>query len=192
MSLFFDSFYSILPFLDNKDKASVSNTCKDIHNISKIFLDPSSDDNRAIIDACRDSNISLIDHLLQDARVDINARDGMSLYDACKRGDSKVIERLLIDERIDVNVREGSAISYIIQHNMQDFMVDILNRETSGIGITHLESSIYHGRIGIASLLIEDARCFNDRRTSNDRLRWIISLLRHGGNQDLVNLINLN
>lgn len=71
-----------------------------VHSILKLQLvDPSIQDNQALISACEYHSVKVLRLLLRDKRVDPTARDGLALTLATERGYSRTIALLTSDPR---------------------------------------------------------------------------------------------
>ena len=62
-------------------------------------VDPSIQDNQALISACKYHNIKILRMLLRDTRVDPTARGGLALALATGRGYSRTVALLTSDPR---------------------------------------------------------------------------------------------
>lgn len=73
-------------------------------------VDPSANDNEAIIEACQKHGYEIIELLLEDPRVDPSARDNEALITACVGRNFPVVRLLLKDIRVDPSARNNEAI----------------------------------------------------------------------------------
>lgn len=124
MSIPTDCFYIILPFLTPRDLYTVSLLDSTTHNIAEGFLDPSVNDNKALIKACKSSDESLVVRLLRDSRVDPNAQTGSVMAIAVERGCYNIVEALLNDVRLIPDSNSLEAAAYHRQFDIFNLLLD--------------------------------------------------------------------
>ena len=78
------------------------------NNVEKI--DPSANNNEAIIVACKNGNIEVVEKLLNDHRVNPGDRNNLSIIMACINGHTQIVEMLLKDKRVDPSDRNNRSI----------------------------------------------------------------------------------
>ena len=95
-------------------------------------MDPSVQNNWAIVVASVNGHLSLVDRLLQDARVDPSANDNFAINQASENDHLPVVNRLLQDARVNPSACKNRAIKsasrfghlYIVDRLLQDARVD--------------------------------------------------------------------
>jgi ankyrin repeat protein len=73
-------------------------------------LDPSFENNQAIIEAANNGNMVLFKLLLEDPRVDPSDQSNLALISAASRGHDDILQLLLQDPRVDPSDQDNEAI----------------------------------------------------------------------------------
>jgi ankyrin repeat protein len=101
----------------NKRQKTISffvDYCREGHiDMVKEFLksdDPSDNNNKAIIEACRYRQIEIVKVLLNDKRVDPSANNNYELRWACENCHVEIVKILLSDSRVDPSANNNDAI----------------------------------------------------------------------------------
>src|SRR2546423_381237 len=76
----------IYSFIPESDWPSILLTCKLWCDLGRIAFDPSIENNRAILWACRHGKVEAIKYLLKDTRVNPTVRNNIAIRQACENG----------------------------------------------------------------------------------------------------------
>lgn len=116
-----------------------------------------SRNSRALIVACQESNIDMVQCLLDNGRIDPTARDNGALRVACECGSLSVVQALLRDPRVEPSARE-----FLLACKGRLMVVEALLKHPK-IDPSHNESEAFmkacsSGNWDIMKMLIEDGR----------------------------------
>jgi len=150
-------------------------TCKSkLVNIIDMLLsddrvDPSTNQNDAIIQASMDGQLEIVNRLLQDVRVDPSTQYNDALIEASAQGHVNIVDRLLQDERVNPADYDNDAIGKASLHGhvamvyklLQDPRVDPSDNDNYAI----MQASRF-GHWQIVELLLQDIRV--DPATQNN------------------------
>ncbi len=124
-------------------------------------VDPSVDDNYAIIKASKYGRIDIVNLLLQDKRVDPSAQENEAFLSAILQRETNIVQILLQDKRVDPSAKNNFAIGAasncgyydIVKILLQDQRVD----PSDDNNYAFLAAS-ENGEIEIVKLLLQDER----------------------------------
>jgi hypothetical protein len=117
--------------------------------------------NEAFILAAKTGDITVVERLLQDLRVDPSAHNNFAIWMAACGGHLKVVERLLQDLRVDPSARDNYAILLaaenghlaVVERLLQDKRVDPSAENNYAIRL-----AAYNGHIKVVERLLQDER----------------------------------
>lgn len=90
-------------------------------------VDPSKNNNAALIYACEKNLTSVAILLLSDKRVDPGARCGQSLLIACELANEKLVTALLKHRRVDPNAQEAACLMSAVTSADQEIVQLLLD-----------------------------------------------------------------
>ena len=119
-------------------------------------VDPSDNDNYAIICASKYGCLDIVNRLLQDPRVNPADSANKAIRLASRNGHLAVVNRLLQDSR--VNPSEYNSIYWAIKNGHLAVVKRLLQDERVGIPQESILWALLNGQIDTAELLIKDSR----------------------------------
>lgn len=151
-------------------------------------IDPSCNDNDALLCACKLENIQMIGRLLLDKRVNPASNYNILLSTICKIGDVLILERLLQDERVDPSMHNGWVLDIACQYGHIEIVKRLLQHPKIDPTINKysaLRQAIRNNDIKIVDLLLKDPRMdevFNqgtiidmlDQYSSNELIMFLL------------------
>lgn len=91
-------------------------------------VNPSADDNYAILSASYLGQTEVVRLLLQDERVDPSARDNYAIRSASEKGNAEVVRLLLQDKRVDPSAKDNDAIQRASENGHTE-VVELLKQD---------------------------------------------------------------
>ena len=129
-------------------------------------VDPSLDDNGAIVHACANGHTELAELLLKDTRIDYAARQNEPIILAVCNGHAKIVRMLLMELYVEPADRSNQAINSAAQNNQAEIIKLLLEdfRVDPGFDNYHfLEIAIEFGNAEVISASLEcDRLCSID------------------------------
>ena len=119
-------------------------------------VDPSDNDNYAIICASEHGCLDIVNRLLQDPRVNPADSENKAIRLASRNGHLAVVNRLLQDPR--VNPAEYKSIYWATKNGHIAVVNRLLQDERVGIPYDNIPWALQIGQYDIAELLIKDSR----------------------------------
>lgn len=151
--------------IDSNFFNAIQNGDAETINILLHYVDPSEDQNEALIEASRRGYVEIVDMLLKDPRVNPNDMGSGSISLAAAEGRFELVKRLLEDPRIDPNGTgdEGqeAAIVYASLYGYYDIVKILLNDFRVNPSIQYNQAIIdaaENGHYEVVKLLMDDNR----------------------------------
>lgn len=134
---------AISQYLENRDILHLSMTCKAIHDLFHIYIDPGRNDNGALCTACWSGHGKLVKQLLKrsitDRRIDPGVGHNFPIRYASKCGHYTVVKLLLDHSLSDARINPGDDDNFALlmaKQNKYFKIVELL-----------LEHSLFDSRI---------------------------------------------
>lgn len=148
------------------------------------FVDPSIENNKAIIIATEKGYLDMVKLLLTDLRVNPSVDDNYALIEACRRGYAMIVKKLLSDKRVSpVNVNANPLTTAIDNNNPQIVKILLEDGRINPASLRNHNIIIASekGYNEIVKLLLND-----NRVNPSDRDNEAIILASTNGNVDAV------
>jgi ankyrin repeat protein len=150
-------------------------------------VDPSWNDNIAIVNACRNGHSEIVELLLGHPKVDPTSRGHFGFLEACRLGHIDVVKILLLDPRIDPTVKCNKALELCCSNGhveimfllQADMRVDLAARDNIAFC-----AAVENGFLEIVSALLEDYRV-----DPSCRDHFAIRYACKSGNLELFNIL---
>lgn len=163
-----ESLDILLLYMDPSDKdiirASKNGKIKVVNRLLQDErVDPSAQDNQALLEASSKGHVDVVDRLLRDDRVDPSARKNAAIEFASYRGHIDVVNRLLEDDRVDPSDKNNYSIMVatinghldVVNRLLEDSRVNPFSYPNINIMI---EWAMKNRRNDIIDRLIQDER----------------------------------
>lgn len=167
--------HRMLEFLDNEELAPVTLINKRFCTAARLCMDPTVDDNRAIMWASENNAIESVRWLLQNGRADPSAGGDYAIRYASEFGHHKVVRLLLQDERVDPSADHNYAIQMTCFWN-QVKVVRLLLKDDRVDPTADENNAFYQAYMNrndeLISLLYEDERVRRTLRPASEGTIW--------------------
>ena len=164
----------------------------DVDEVRRCLKDPSVDVNfdtsgaNPLASASSNGHASIVEILLSDPRIEVNANNGQALWTASAEGHEAVVDRLLAHPKIDVNANDGQALWLASQTGHEGVVKLLLAQrgiDVNAKGGRALVSASKEGHAAIVKLLLAHPSINRDADNglalsvaANDRIRKMLQV----------------